>query len=178
MKKRYNLQWEYISGDMTLFVREVIDGFLEQMPQVGTGRTNRSRSGDKVGRENCREQHMQKAWVTKELGQHKTWRATSDRDYAKNDNEVHLEKWAGARCVWHDWDTCCELRVLFWVTIGGLQGREWHGQMYSLKQSRGLRSGVFINTHHAPGTVPGRRDTTVRIVPPWWTSQPTGKTKH
>lgn len=51
MKKRYKLQWEYVSGDMTLFVHEVIDGFLEQMPQVGTGRTNRSPSGDKWGRE-------------------------------------------------------------------------------------------------------------------------------
>ena len=46
------------------------------------------------------------------------------RDYAKTDNEVHLEKWGGARCVWHDWNMCCELWVLLWVTIGGLWGRE------------------------------------------------------
>lgn len=36
MKKRYKVEWEHLSGDVTLLACVFIDGFLEQVPGVGT----------------------------------------------------------------------------------------------------------------------------------------------
>lgn len=113
---------------VALFAPVVTAGFLEQVSRVETWRKievslvtrdrkrirqkeNSTREGTKSG---------------KGLVSMKNWKAALDREYAKRDMRSIKKSGQGPMSV-------AGLEGMFWEGTGGLQGGEWHGQIYSLK---------------------------------------------
>lgn len=179
MNKSYEALWKPLSGDVALFVPMVTDVFLEQVPQVETWRRNEvslvTREEERIlGRGNSTHDGPE---IRKSLMNVQTWKATLDKGFAKSDIRPIWRSGQGPVSVaWlggMSWPSGCVQGA-----IAGLEGGEWPSQMYSLKQSHWLLSGSFIKAYHVPSTVSCARDTTVRILPPWRTSQPTGKIRY
>lgn len=127
-----------------------------------------TRDGRELGRRNSTQEGPKSE---KKLVSMKNWKAALDREHAKRDRRSIKKSGQGPMSV--AW-----LGGMFLEAIGGLQGGEWHDQIYSLKQSHWLLSGIFIKSYYVPSTESAARGTTVRLVPPRWTTQPTGKIKH